>query len=576
MRLKHNKTYRERFTGNEWFTGPLSPYGMISALTLALGFGIVFWLVPPYADDLWYGLRNAHYIRGLAPEIDWQGVADTIGEHLAIDNARLPNVIMSVAVLAPKWLVALISTILWFYALCKVFRLSGAVKGSGCLPAALAVFAVSFLLPWFEAFGALAYQLGYIWATAIVLWCMGLYLHKTTADPSDPTSTNTGFNAGNTTGPRTCYLGCLGAGLFLGIWHEGFSATFIAFGATMMLCDRRHYFNIRCVLMLAGCLAGTMLLFAVSPALDRAGGLHEGLSLSKLMITALGQPAFMLLCLAWLGALCFRRLRCRLRKGPNRPGLFFAISLSAGGAANFLIHFVSVNSPRAGWCGQIFSIIALLTLLRVTFPTLFTPCRARILPLKAIAAWLLLAVSFIRLGFSDCYAIKLHNGFPRVITEAAINPCHQSFTDFPTEFDAPPVCAFFPDFTFYTAPANRLFMMHFYDFEKEGFAVVPSALDKIDITSGSPISSDRNIRRKGPYIFVPVENLPEITGQTGEIKADVGFGPITRHAQRILYFRFTSKTDGRDYYWLYPWRSMPFCLIYSPESMTDISFPSGN
>lgn len=534
----------------------LSTAAVIVAALLAAGFGLVFWLVPSYADDLWYGLRNAHYIRGLVPDVDWQGVAETIQEHFATDNARLPNVIMSVAVIMPKWICALISTLLWFYAIRKIFSLAGIGKGKGLLPVALGVFFISFLLPWFEAFGALAYQLAYIWGTAIVMWCMGRFVGE-----HDKVNRS----------KRQAAL-CFAAGLLLGVWHEGFSVTFMAFGAMITVLDRHRYLNKRNVLMLAGCFIGTLYLFILSPAMDRADGLHEGLSASKLMITALGEPAFMLLCLVWLILLCFRATRPRLKEASKRQALIFAISLTAGAAVNFMIHLLSVNSPRAGWCGQIFSIIAIIVLIGIAFPTRYNPGRQKGITVKAVAACLLLAISFLRLGASDFYAIKLHNEFPRVIAEAGASPVHQAFTDFPTEFDAPLICAFFPDFTFYTAEANRKFMMHFYDFEDEGFAVVPSKLAQTALNAGQAIESDRQIRLFGPYLFTAVENMPEITGQAGEFTADVSFGPLTRRGQRVLYYRYTSRADGNDYYWLYPWRSVPFCLLSAPRSVRNIDF----
>lgn len=532
---------------------------MIVSALLAAGFGLAFWLVPSYADDLWYGLRNAHFIRELVPDVDWQGVAETIQEHFATDNARLPNVIMSFAVLMPKWICALISTLLWFYAIRKIFSLAGIGKGKGLLPVALGVFFISFLLPWFEAFGALAYQLAYIWGTAIVLWCMGMFVR----DSQKPNKTNwSDWQAAL----------CFAAGLLLGVWHEGFSVTFMAFGAMMTVLDRHRYLNKRNVLMLAGCFIGTLYLFILSPAMDRANGLHEGLSASKLMITALGEPAFMLLCLVWLILLCFRSIRPRLKEATGPQALIFAVSLTAGGAVNFMIHLLSVNSPRAGWCGQIFSIIAIIVLIGIAFPTLYSPERQKGITLKAVAAWLLLAVCFLRLGASDYYALKLHNEFPRVIAEAGASPVHQAFTDFPTEFDAPLICAFFPDFTFYTAEANRKFMMHFYDFEDEGFAVVPSKLAQTTRNSGRPVESDLDIRLFGPFLFTSSENMPENSGHFGEFTADVNFGPLTRRGQRILYYRYTSRADGNDYYWLYPWRSVPFCLLSAPRSVRNIDF----
>ena len=195
-------------------------------LLFLVGMGFFFIGMPKYYDDYWYMWHLYPWFETqgiLYPEnggnifsagIPWQGIFDTWVEHYNEDNIRLPNMLVPVFLLFPKWIGSGLMVLLSGWTIVLVLKVSNIDWHKSPLVPPV-IFYWMFMMPWRDYFGALDYQFNYILSSWVALILL-TFLHPD----------------GRCAGKSEWNLKC--AGVFLlafitGICHEGIGVPFAAY-----------------------------------------------------------------------------------------------------------------------------------------------------------------------------------------------------------------------------------------------------------------------------------------------------------------------------------------------------------
>lgn len=188
----------------------LSAAAIVAAAAAVPGF---YWF-PHIADDLrssWPLLDT--YLHG-AP-VDWHAYVRDLVSIFRGNHFRLPNLLMPLVILLPKWLPALLSGA----ALCAILQLGAALGGFSRrpLPAVLFIAAMTLFFPWVDQMYLTSFQLPYLWGSAMSLWLMWLILRR-----------------------RGRCAGVAALALATGLWHEALAGPLLAGIGALWVVSPRH------------------------------------------------------------------------------------------------------------------------------------------------------------------------------------------------------------------------------------------------------------------------------------------------------------------------------------------------
>ena len=151
----------------------------VSGWTVAILAAVGVALFPMISDDL----NSIHAIRDTfihgAP-IDWNAYRKDVVDIFVTNHFRLPNLIMPLMALLPKWIPAMISAVALWYILFYGAKL-GRFENRPSMSAAY-MSGMIFAFPWIDQLYQVCFQMPYLWgaaaALAVVSWLMGVSHRK--------------------------------------------------------------------------------------------------------------------------------------------------------------------------------------------------------------------------------------------------------------------------------------------------------------------------------------------------------------------------------------------------------------
>lgn len=517
-----------------------NPYaGTVVLVLFTLTFAFFFIGMPRYLDDLWYSVHLKPWFDGVPGASPLSGILETWTDHIATDNVRLANIVFVPFLLLPKWVGSGIAAVLWGLAMYRGALMAGINPRRLTVWLCLAMFMWAFFLPWYDCMGVENFQFNYIWATFLAVAALKVF-----------------FSDSDRNKALTFILG-----ITVGTWHEGFTAPLIAsFSAVLILFPSKR--NARRWWLLAGLSCGMVWMLAWPASWNKVSedAVENGFGLSRLLYLCFQHPAFLLMLLTVLTAVCRERWR-KLLRDP------FILALIISALVNFAIHFVTTRTSRPGWWGEFCSVLVIVGLLK----RMCTECRSRhATPYIYIASALLLSLTFIRQALVDYYTVSVSRAYCRALNEHIHTGKNTVFAEVPEEHTSPLICMFAPDFTPLLAPVNLLFVNMYFHPDNDGtFNPVPQELRRVTSDTGTPVppidgGTDLHIREIDGRLFMPTE---EEEGWS-EFTAQVDFGYTVKDNVRMLYHTFTSEADGHRYAYLYPWRRVVEMRLGHPRAIS--------
>ncbi len=192
---------------------------------VSIGFALLFMLMWPYHDDLWFYGSLCRYSGGdgwqCGPHL-WHGYVETIREHFLYDNFRLSNIVATALLPAPRWIAMSLTSAAMIVAVIAMCKICG-VGSRHLLRATVLLCALTFYPPWSDQMFSMIFSYNYTWGT---MWfSLGLYLFKANRLPG--------------------IIGTMALGIVTGWWHEGFAVPLLC-GLCILLVypgrrDFRHF-----------------------------------------------------------------------------------------------------------------------------------------------------------------------------------------------------------------------------------------------------------------------------------------------------------------------------------------------
>lgn len=361
--------------------------------------GIFLICAPKYADDIWYLNKMSQWLteRGVVSlddacftifgEFPWQEVKDTLTWRYYNDNIRLGNVIGVFFLLLPKWIGSVLALIALIYSVKKVFSLVDVRWRSSSL-VLVAIFVLSFVVPWYNSLGSIIYQFNYLLPTAIGLWLVGIVFNR----DNEGSRFWVGFSVG----------------LLLGLWHEGFGVPVMA-GLVFMAIFRRHLRRKVLYGAVAGIAIGTVFLFTSPGMLDRGGSALDSMFshrinlfhfVSSFSIFAVSTVVYVYL--------------LSVSRNKNNKSDDIACMSVVSGIVSFMIQlFTDINCGRIGWWCHIMTLPVLLYVLDVTGHDFWKRYTWKNISLLILPATL----SYLHMGTIDYLAVRMSDSYRHIESE---------------------------------------------------------------------------------------------------------------------------------------------------------------
>lgn len=501
---------------------------LVSIILFLAGFGVFLTGSPKNADDYlymdkyrdWFLAHGIEYPENganlLQTGFPFSQTIDSFVVHYNLDNGRLANMLATVMSLFPKWVGSGVALICLLFSVLGAFRLVGIDFRRSWL-VALSLFLWTFLLPWWEHFGALTFQYNYLFPAALSVWLLILL---------------TGGRCG-----RARVIWAFFLGLVTGCSNEAFSAPLFA-SIVVLAVFYRKYRNGLTFATLAGLLAG-LLYLASSPgirqrAVDSAGG--NGWLSSGLMLAAL--PA-----LAFSVSVIILSVRKGWRHVWKDSGILL-YSLNAWLPLLILLLF-KVES-RAAWWSTFISVAGVMYCLRNLggTETADNPI------LKTVVSIFLTAVMSVHLVSIDVVALYQRRLMRELYSRPYSEERSYRFAEMKTLRELP-LCAGINGARF--SFIGLLYTDYYFQGAGRGTerpaVVIPRELEFVTEDSGSPVPGGTGIRECAGWLFV--SSVSENPTSVVYIDTDFGNGYVPLPYAR---WRFESAADGKCYDWLMPVR----------------------
>lgn len=518
--------------GNSIGTRPSVAVNMALWAAFTAMLGIFLIAMPKYYDDLWFILGFREWLQGhgvtdptvgvnpFAAGIPPDMVCDAIGEHWRHDNGRLCNMAVYPFLLWPKWLGSSVTLLFSMIAVWYGFRISG-VEPLRSRLVAVGMFMWTFLIAWGQHCGALVYQFNYPVSSGLLLMLWWLVIRGGDG--------------------LVRQAGILILAFVTGWWQEGFSVPAL-FGALACMAAFRICRTRGWILFVLGLVGGIAVVLS-APAFWRrvaSSAMSQGPVMSVFKALA-GHPAFVVLCI--LAGVCLFRHRWRGRVWAPVP--VFALT---AGLASVCIQALTVGIRRAGWCADVVSIVGVLYMLRhVALP------RGREWHVSALAVWIpAVIMTMWHWLVVDALSLKIGRQMRELIALNVGDGVRTVFADIDTFYDMPAIAAGVPDAGIFVSPSTMdSYHGYFNGDDPEGrLVVIPSALRGVTLSSGMALPGGSGWRVKDGYLFAQGDK-----DDGAEIVADVRMGWGIVSGAVFYCHPFVSETDGKNYYYIYPWHS---------------------
>jgi hypothetical protein len=310
--------------------------------------GVIYAIVPVYADDMWYSQRTF----GIDSAVERMCIiADNCVNHWCYDTGRLCNLFAPLFLgLFPKYVFAICSAVVaWFY-FKYTLKLTGSSMG-GFVSWAL-LFVYVFLMPWGDLLTAVIYALNYQWAGAFAIVAFCLYV-KNFRSPQPYTQWQFVLVA----------LVCISAGWM----HEGFSLPIMC-GIFVHVWLNKFKINSTARAIALYILLGMVLTF-LSPSLYYKPKIYEPTDIQTLVYQFVRFNTFMLTLIAMVVvAMCVKPLRKRFTDNKENMSVVLSIIVMALVASVIYVRFR--HGTRMFWFPQQFSFVGVVVMTKTLFPTL--------------------------------------------------------------------------------------------------------------------------------------------------------------------------------------------------------------
>lgn len=485
---------------------------------VVLAFALMFLAMPYYSDDLWYMSGIREYFLGQSDGYPLQGVLDTIRVHYGTDTGRLSNMVFMALLPLPHFITALSGCVALALTL-RSMLLKADAWGKPMRQLWLCILFVC-AMPWHDQMVFVCYQFNYLWASALALWWLSLFLRRT----------------------KTAPVPALIVGLLCGMWHEGFAIPLLLAGTVVMVLYRRDYLDRGRVTLLLALMAGLLPILL-------AGGLGVRLELNASgditgsIVSCLRYHPLMLLYLVLLVlGLLWRRTRRSLLTPLH---VFLVVSV----LTVFAMHVRFNLGLRVGWFGELLSCIGIVL------------CGAVLS--AGVKRWLKVVLTavgatfmFAHLAVADFYSIRIGGEIRDGIEAFRHSDDGLVFMDYSDEFDAPLISLEKPYFNHFTFRWLLLNVSAAYDPGKT-FRPVPRALEYVTAEAGESFAGIPGLRRVGRYFFISADSVDfaqsadDLDTVVRSVPATVTFG-AEAVPRTLLTVPFVSHADGHHYYYLYP------------------------
>lgn len=349
-------------------------------LVLIAGLWAVLYAVAPLQfDDFWFlpdGWTGMGFVETLT-----EGFRRSFYLCTHTDAGRFVNFICAPFLAIPRWLFGLLTAGCIWLLLRLTSGLSGASRGSAL--SYLSVFAVVFVLPWYDYMLSTVFALNYVWSSALVLGVVMFLVRRLD---------------GERFGRNAWLLAIL---FFVAGWsHEGLSVPVIAGVCMAFVLLRRMPDRLTCVLLVCFALGIAMIAFSVFRRVGVAemGYMrYRGMELIAHLVMSNAVSVVFLLLLAW--TFISKKLRQKFMSSSFRSKFIVIMSLGAvvtGSLVNMLFYI----APRTAWGPILFGIIGSLQLVRISGFSLSSVAR------KTVSATAAACVIF-NLGAAVCEQTKL-------------------------------------------------------------------------------------------------------------------------------------------------------------------------
>lgn len=478
-------------------SGRLTALDLIS-LALALVAAAGFYAFPYISDDL----KSTESVKDTflyGMPLDFGAYFRNIGVIFTENHFRLPNLLMPLIILLPRWLTALVSGIALWWTMAVAARLGR--FSDNYLRYSLLVAGTMIAFPWTDQLYLLSFQAPYLWGAAMAVSIIYMILHRRESNP---------WISG-----ILCFV--------MGFWHEAYAAAILG-GVICLLIFRRSYRTRSIVAAAAGLSMG--ILTDALPSLILGTWLQWGFFEGRMMLL---YPYLILtaIYLLWAAAAYAR--------GSRRISVTELFLLESAIASAILTYYFKTGA-RIDGLGVICALTGMIMLLPQGFD------RSK---LSRIVAMAILALIAIHLAAVDAMCFRLRAETDYVVDQYRKNPDQVIFAPVTFRRYAPWYLLQKPHYDWFGHTATVREFTLAYGTERHPLRVVPKELRGFSASQGTPMAGSADLISWHDHMLCPAH--PEAPGPW--LNVDYGRGT------RKLYFYivpFRSEADGKDYLWFYP------------------------
>lgn len=490
----------------------------------AIAFAVMYIAMPYHCDDFWYMGQLIDYVFYGKEGFPAGGILSVIRWHYLYDNARLANIVYATVMLFPRWIPAILTSLLSAATIIMLARVAG-LRRDMWKGAVWLCFLYTVFLPWPEYLFAVCHQFNYAWAAALSLFAVCLFFRE---------------------GRTPVWLMAV-TGLLAGAWHEGFSVPLLSGFVVVALVRRGRFADAPRLVLLASLAAGIAWLMLAPPFFGRADSPARALADPDTWLRCMRfDILYTLFALMALVAVFIPRGRRRLVSP-------LTIFLLVSGGCAFGIHMHALFCLRAGFWAELAAVAGIVRL----WPALFAPLRAPRLSAVASAA----AAGFLALHLIVACAMTviMNREFNRIFEQYIASPDGRIFVDLTHDFEAPLLALGKPS-SLHMETALAWHLRPQFHVAKPLLAV-PSELAHVTGDSGEAVGGRPGLRRLGNLCFIPADKTDFMRDRMSYIPVTATFGD-TAFGRSIMAVPFVSQADGQEYFYIFIDDRMPFARLW--------------
>lgn len=478
-------------------------------ISVSILIGIGLCVFPLISDDIASLYPFKDYIAGTSG--DWLA---GVKEWYEYGGGRLTNFISINSALMPGWIVGIVSSFCIFLIL-NIGAIIGDFKNSLALNT-IYIFLFVSIFPWVDQLYLRAFQINYIWSTALSLCVVYRFLHY-----------NKSFSC-------LTLLLCI----VLGFWHEGFSACVLStlVMLTIFIQEYRNKYNFA---YLASIIPGLLILGIVHIKSGAANYFNTRYSILYVFLIPI--IAFVLLwVITFISTLSKtsqnRAKRLTLREKLTSPAFITLLCLSV--FSGFLMIYIPTG-PRTGSLGIIAAAIGSCSILRYTITTLDNnkslASRLIYFPLGTLITIHLALVSY------QCIKARVMNDY--VLKEYSKNPTSTIYAPMTLSIKISPIYLRKPYYDWFAHYPTTKTFTNFYGTDDKPFMVAPSQLKDIDYNAAKKLGGTDTF-----YLYDDLLIGPQIS----ETPCKVFLKILHSNKEFECLFYVVPLTDKPGLAWYYP------------------------